>query len=73
MNITTTESENLVVFKRVIEGYILSCVCIIGLIGNSITCLSILLNRVRHFRYENVRQRHINKNLSIDIAAVKYI
>ncbi|CAF0823187.1 unnamed protein product [Rotaria sp. Silwood1] len=47
MNITTTESENLVVFKRVIEGYILSCVCIIGLIGNSITCLSILLNRVR--------------------------
>ncbi|CAF4026385.1 unnamed protein product, partial [Rotaria sp. Silwood2] len=47
MNITTSESENLVVFKRVIEGYILSSVCIIGLIGNSMTCLSILLNRIR--------------------------
>ncbi|CAF0948479.1 unnamed protein product [Rotaria sordida] len=47
MNITTSESEGLVIFKRVIEGYILSSVCVIGLIGNSITCLSILSNRIR--------------------------
>jgi len=47
MNITTADAENLVVFKRFVEGYLLSCVCIIGLIGNSLTCLSILFNRIR--------------------------
>lgn len=47
MNVTTSESENLAVFKRAIEGYVLSCVCIIGLIGNSLTCSSILFNRIR--------------------------
>jgi len=47
MNITTNEFEGLAQFKRLIEGYLLSCVCIIGLIGNSITCLSILSNRTR--------------------------
>lgn len=47
MNVTTSATENLVIFKRLVEGYILSCVCIIGLIGNSLTCLSILFNRVR--------------------------
>ena len=47
MNITSSETENLVLFKRLIEGYLLSCVCIIGLIGNSITCISILSNRIR--------------------------
>lgn len=46
-NMTDHESESLAVFKRFIEGYLLSCVCIIGLIGNSLTCLSILSNRVR--------------------------
>ena len=47
MNETTSETENLVVFKHIIEGYVLSCVCIIGLIGNSLTCISILSNRIR--------------------------
>jgi len=44
---TLSETENLVIFKRLIEGYLLSCVCIIGLIGNSFTCISILTNRTR--------------------------
>ncbi|CAF3375681.1 unnamed protein product [Rotaria socialis] len=47
MNVTISETENLVVFKRLIEGYLLSFVCIIGLIGNSITCVSILINQIR--------------------------
>jgi hypothetical protein len=47
MNITASETESLVLFKRLIEGYLLSCVCIIGLIGNFITCYSILTNRIR--------------------------
>jgi hypothetical protein len=47
MNNTNSETESLVLFKRLIEGYLLSCVCIIGLIGNSFTCLSILSNRIR--------------------------
>ncbi|CAF1343566.1 unnamed protein product [Adineta ricciae] len=47
MNVTSTDAENLVQFKRIVEGYLLSCVCIVGLIGNSLTCLSILLNRTR--------------------------
>ncbi|UJR27969.1 hypothetical protein I4U23_009227 [Adineta vaga] len=41
------DTANLVQFKRIVEGYLLSCICIIGLIGNSITCLSILFNRTR--------------------------
>jgi hypothetical protein len=47
MNTTVNESESLALFKRYIEGYLLSCVGIAGLIGNSITCLSILSNRTR--------------------------
>ncbi|CAF0782089.1 unnamed protein product [Adineta steineri] len=47
MNVTKSEIQGLADFKRLIEGYLLSCVCIIGLIGNSITCLSILSNRIR--------------------------
>jgi hypothetical protein len=47
MNITISETENLVLFKHLIEGYLLSSVCIIGLIGNSLTCSSILTNRIR--------------------------
>jgi hypothetical protein len=47
MNTTTSETESLVAFKRFIEGYLLTCVCIIGLIGNSLTCISILSNRIR--------------------------
>ena len=47
MNMTDHESESLALFKRFIEGYLLSCVCIVGLIGNSLTCLSILSNRTR--------------------------
>lgn len=47
-NVSTNETgEHLVVFKRLIEGYLLSGVCLVGLIGNSITCISILTNRVR--------------------------
>ena len=47
MNLSTSDTGNLVVFKRIIEGYLLSSVCLIGLIGNSLTCISILSNRIR--------------------------
>lgn len=47
MNKTSSETEGLVAFKRLVEGYLLSAVCSIGLIGNSITCLSILINPIR--------------------------
>lgn len=41
------DTQSLAIFKRFVEGYILTCVCIVGLIGNSVTCLSILTNRTR--------------------------
>ena len=41
---TSTSDQRLVEFKRIVEGYLLTAVCICGLMGNTLTC-TILSNR----------------------------
>ncbi|UJR37858.1 hypothetical protein I4U23_030548 [Adineta vaga] len=59
MNVSTTSStssiseQRLVEFKRIVEGYLLSIVCICGLLGNALTCV-ILSSRVMRTSTTNI-------------------
>ncbi len=57
MNVSTTTApvseQRLVEFKRIIEGYLLSLVCICGLLGNALTCV-ILSSRVMRTSTTNI-------------------
>ncbi|CAF1090779.1 unnamed protein product [Adineta ricciae] len=59
MNISSTSStsplseQRLVEFKRIVEGYLLSIVCICGLLGNALTCV-ILSSRVMRTSTTNI-------------------
>ena len=39
VTMTTISEQRLVEFKRIVEGYLLSLVCICGLLGNALTCV----------------------------------
>jgi hypothetical protein len=57
MNVSSTTSpvseQRLAEFKRIVEGYLLSIVCICGLLGNALTCV-ILSSRVMRTSTTNI-------------------
>lgn len=55
MNVSSTpiSEQRLVEFKRIVEGYLLSIVCICGLLGNALTCV-ILSSRVMRTSTTNI-------------------
>ena len=50
---TTFSEQRLAEFKRIVEGYLLSLVCICGLLGNALTCV-ILSSRVMRTSTTNI-------------------
>ena len=52
-NSTLFSEQRLVDFKRIIEGYLLSLVCICGLLGNALTCV-ILSSRIMRTSTTNI-------------------
>ncbi|CAF3475165.1 unnamed protein product [Rotaria sp. Silwood1] len=50
---TTLSEQRLVEFKRIVEGYLLSIVCICGLLGNALTCV-ILSSRIMRTSTTNI-------------------
>ncbi|CAF0800739.1 unnamed protein product [Rotaria sordida] len=58
MNVSSTTAtafseQRLVEFKRIVEGYLLSIVCICGLLGNALTCV-ILSSRIMRTSTTNI-------------------
>src|ERR1700722_12040393 len=55
MNVSTNavSEQRLAEFKRIVEGYLLSFVCICGLLGNALTCV-ILSSRVMRTSTTNI-------------------
>lgn len=52
-NSTLVTEQRLVEFKRIVEGYLLSLVCICGLLGNALTCV-ILSSRIMRTSTTNI-------------------
>lgn len=53
LTMTALTEQRLVEFKRIVEGYLLSLVCICGLLGNALTCV-ILSSRVMRTSTTNI-------------------